>query len=168
MSIKKDNVNVTAVKYNSQDVNKVILDNKCVWCKPFTYTQGTLPTGVASLTCTRSSTDEPTASTGTIANGGTIYYDDKLYWAATASTGYRITAIKGNGSPVTVSGAITGTTASGLTSERISGTISQGTLPTGVASITCYRKAYNENSFSKYTGSTIYYGDQFYWTATAV
>ena len=79
MSIKKDNVNVTAVKYNSQDVNKVILDNKCVWCKPFTYTQGTLPTGVASLTCTRSSTDEPTASTGTVANGGTIYYDDKLY-----------------------------------------------------------------------------------------
>ena len=167
MSIKKDNVSVTAVKYNSQDVNKVILDNKCVWCKPFTYTQGTLPTGVASLTCTRSSTDEPTASTGTIANGGTIYYDDKLYWAATASTGYRITAIKGSGSPVTVSGAITGTTASGLTSARISGTISQGTLPTGVASITCYRKAYNENSFSKYTGSTIYYGDQFYWTATA-
>lgn len=167
MSIKKDNTSVTAVNYNSQNVNKVILDNKCVWCKPFTYTQGTLPTGVASLTCTRSSTDEPTALTGTIANGDTIYYDDKLYWAATASTGYRITAIKGSGSPVTVSGAITGTTASGLTSERISGTISQGTLPTGVASITCYRKAYNENSFSKYTGSTIYYGDQFYWTATA-
>lgn len=167
MSIKKDNVNVTAVKYNSQDVNKVILDNKCVWCKPFTYTQGTLPTGVESLTCTRSSTDEPTALTGTIANGGIIYYYDKLYWEATASTGYRITAIKGSGSPITVSGAITGTTASGLTSERISGTISQGTLPTGVASITCYRKAYNENSFSEYTGSTIYYGDQFYWTATA-
>ena len=167
MSIKKDNVSVTAVKYNSQDVNKVILDNKCVWCKPFTYTQGTLPTGVESLTCTRSSTDEPTALTGTIANGDTIYYDDKLYWEATASTGYRITAIKGSGSPVTVSGAITGTTASGLTSERISGTISQGTLPPEVASITCYRKAYNENSFSKYTGSTIYYGDQFYWTATA-
>ena len=167
MSIKKDNVNVTAVKYNSQDVNKVILDNKCVWCKPFTYTQGTLPTGVASLTCTRSSTDEPTASTGTIANGGTIYYDDKLYWTATASTGYRITAIKGSGSPVTVSGAITGTSSSGVTSERISGTISQGTLPIGVASIICYRKAYNESSFSKYTGSTIYYGDQFYWTATA-
>lgn len=167
MSIKKDNVSVTAVKYNSQDVNKVILDNKCVWCKPFTYTQGTLPTGVASLTCTRSSTDEPTASTGTIANGGTIYYDDKLYWAATASTGYRITAIKGSNSPVTVSGAITGTSSSGVTSARISGTISQGTLPIGVASITCYRKAYNESSFSKYTGSTIYYGDQFYWIATA-
>ena len=30
MSIKKDNINVTAIKYNSQDVNKVILDNKCV------------------------------------------------------------------------------------------------------------------------------------------
>ena len=137
MSIKKDNVNVTAVKYNSQDVNKVILDNKCVWCKPFTYTQGTLPTGVASLTCTRSSTDEPTASIGEISNNGTIYYDDKLYWEATASAGYRITAVKGSGSPVTVSGAITGTSSSGVTSERVSGTISQGTLPTGVASITC-------------------------------
>ena len=79
MSIKKDNVSVTAVKYNSQDVNKVILGNKCVWCKPFTYTQGTLPTGVASLVCRRSSTDEPTASTGEISNGGTIYYYDKLY-----------------------------------------------------------------------------------------
>ena len=167
MSIKKDNVNVTAVIYNNQDVNKVILNNNCVWCRPFTYTQGTLPTGVESLTCTRSSTDEPTALTGTIANGGTIYYYDKLYWEATASAGYRITAIKGSGSPVTVSGAVTGTTASGLTSERISGTISQGTLPTGVASIKCYRKAYNGSSFAEYTETTIYYGDQFYWTATA-
>ena len=167
MSIKKDNVSVTAVIYNNQDVNKVILDNNCVWCRPFTYTQGALPTGVESLTCTRSSTDEPTSSTGKISNGDTIYYYDKLYWDATASAGYRITAVRGSGSPVTVSGAITGTTASGVTSERISGTISQGKLPAEVASITCYRKAYNENSFSEYTGSTIYYGDQFYWTATA-
>ena len=167
MSIKKDNINVTAIKYNSQDVNKVILDNKCVWCKAFIYTQGTLPTGVNSLTCRRSSTDEPTASTGEISNNGTIYYDDKLYWNATASAGYRITYIRGSNSPVIVSGNITGTIASELTLELISGTISQGTLPTGVASITCYRKAYNSSSFSEYTGSTIYYGDQFYWTATA-
>lgn len=167
MSIKKDNINVTAIKYNSQDVNKVILDNKCVWCKAFIYTQGTLPTGVNSLTCRRSSTDEPTASTGEISNNGTIYYDDKLYWAAAASAGYRITYIRGSNSPVIVSGDITGTVASELTLELISGTISQGTLPTGVASITCYRKAYNSSSFSEYTGSTIYYGDQFYWTATA-
>ena len=79
MSIKKDNVNVTAVIYNNQDVNKVILNNNCVLCRPFTYTQGALPTGVASLTCTRSSTDEPTASIGEISNNGTIYYYDKLY-----------------------------------------------------------------------------------------
>lgn len=167
MSIKKDNISVTAIKYNSQDVNKVILDNKCVWCKAFIYTQGTLPTGVESLTCRRSSTDEPTASTGEISNNGTIYYDDKLYWAAAASAGYRITYIRGSNSPVIVSGDITGTIASELTLELISGTISQGTLPTGVASITCYRKAYNSSSFSEYTGSIIYYGDQFYWTATA-
>ena len=167
MSIKKDNISVTAIKYNSQDVNKVILDNKCVWCKAFIYTQGTLPTGVTSLTCRRSSTDEPTASTGEISNNGTIYYDDKLYWAAAASAGYRITYIRGSNSPVIVSGDITGTIASELTLELISGTISQGTLPTGVASITCYRKAYNSSSFSEYTGSTIYYGDQFYWTAIA-
>ena len=167
MSIKKDNVNVTAVIYNNQDVNKVILDNNCVWCRPFTYTQGTLPTGVESLTCTRSSTDEPTSSTGKIYNGDTIYYYDKLYWDATASAGYRITAVRGSGSPVTVSGAITGSSSSEVASTRISGTISQGKLPAEVASITCYRKGYNENSFSEYTGSTIYYGDQFYWTATA-
>ena len=167
MSIKKDNIHVPTIKYNSQDVNKVILDNKCVWCKAFIYTQGTLPTGVKSLTCRRSSTDEPTASTGEISNNGTIYYDDKLYWAAAASAGYRITYIRGSNSPVIVSGDITGTIASELTLELISGTISQGTLPIGVASITCYRKAYNSSSFSEYTGSTIYYGDQFYWTATA-
>ncbi len=167
MSIKKDNISVTAVKYNNQDVNKVILNNNCVWCRPFTYTQGALPTGVKSLVCRRSSTDEPTASTGEISNNGTIYYYDKLYWDATASAGYRITAVRGSGSPVTVSGAITGTTASGVTAERISGTISQGKLPAEVASITCYRKAYNGSSFAEYTGSTIYYGDQFYWTATA-
>lgn len=172
MSLNFGNSKVTQVKFGANtsslsDVNKIIFNGNIAWCRPFTYTQGTLPTGVKSLVCRRSSTDEPTASTGEISNNGTIYYYDKLYWDATASAGYRITAVRGSGSPVTVSGAITGTTASGVTSERISGTISQGKLPAEVASITCYRKAYNENSFSKYTGSTIYYGDQFYWTATA-
>lgn len=331
MGIKIGKESATEVKYDGADVKQIILDDSIVWCKPFIYTQGTLPTGVASLTCTRSSTDEPSASTGTISDNGAIFYGDKLYWSAAPSAGYAVSVVHDSSNKVTVSDNITGVNASGvaavrttwnmavtmadyvtgwrykidsgswvnktasftisgidcaskvtiectsnqgtagysygayqgagtfgsgdqisdlattlscsrtritwsytinlgagqtsykykidsgsyvtktanytvtgidyastltivgvsadtgyvantstysrtyshasgsvtISASRIAGMISQGTLPTGVASITCYRKAWDGSSFSAYTGSTIYYGDQFYWTATA-
>lgn len=61
--------------------------------KSFTYLTGTLPTGVASITCTRSSSPYKGASTGTVANNETIYYGDKLYFTATASSGYNAPSV---------------------------------------------------------------------------
>ena len=121
MSIKHNGNPVTGIKYNSTDenTNKVILDNTIVWCKPYLYTQGTLPTGVASLTCTRDSTEEPTASTGVVSNNGVIYYNDKIFWSATASAGYTVSVTHGSSSPVTVSSNIIGITSSGVTATRI-------------------------------------------------
>lgn len=163
MSIKIGTTNANTVVYDDEDVKQIKLDGSYVWCKPYTYTAGSI-TGLASLTCKRQSTNEPTASTGTVATGGTIYHGDKLYWTATASTGYRVASITygSTSSLYTVGGNITGTTTSGVSIARISGSLSQGTLPTGVASITCYRKAYDGSSFSTFTSGTIYYGDQFY------
>ena len=88
MSIKNNGttINVSTVTYTDNsnsldhvDVKQLKLNGSFTWCKPYTYTQGALPTGVASLTCTRHATSEPDSSTGTVANGGTIYHGDKLY-----------------------------------------------------------------------------------------
>lgn len=83
-----DMTNVTQIIYNGNELNKLVKDGSVMWEKPFTYITGTLPTGVASLNCYRSSSNEPTAGTGTISNNGTIYYEDTLTFSATASSGY--------------------------------------------------------------------------------
>lgn len=136
MSIKIGNESVNTVKYNdasksisNQDVKQIILDGDFVWSKPFTYTRGTLPTGVASLTCTRYLTDEPTASTGTVASGATVYYGDQLYWSATASAGYTVSVSATIDNRLTVTDNVNGVTASGVTATRITwtATVSLGT-----------------------------------------
>ena len=61
------------------------------WCKPYTLTLSSKPTGVDTITCYRYSSQQPGVSTGTsavLANGDTIYYGDVIYIAATASSGY--------------------------------------------------------------------------------
>ena len=90
MAIKLDDTNVTSVSLDSEEVKKIILDSATVWCKPYTFTL-TKQSNVASVSLSRSSTSEPTASTGTLlSNAGTatIYYEDKITASATASTGY--------------------------------------------------------------------------------
>lgn len=104
MAIKYNGNNVTEIRFNSSssNVNKVIKDGTIVWEKPFTYTTGSLPTGVASISCSRTKTYEPTAGTGAISSGGTIYYEDALSFSATASSGYNnptttsISSVSGN------------------------------------------------------------------------
>lgn len=138
--------------------------------KSFTYSTGTLPTGVASITCTRASSPLGGASTGTVANGGTIYYNDTIYFTATAATGYNNpTSSKTSSSPLTVTAAVTG--ANYVTAGSVkSYTYTTGTLPTGVASITCTRSSSPYKGASTGTvanNGTIYYGDKLYFTATA-
>lgn len=129
MAIKYNGTKVTSIKYNDVSVNEVLRDNNYVWTKPFSYTQGTLPTGVASLICTRSSTHEPTASTGTINDGDEIYYGDQLYWSVTAAQGYTATVTHGSSNKIVVSSNINGVTSSGVTATRITwtATVSLGT-----------------------------------------
>ena len=77
--------------------------------KTFTYSTGTLPTGVASITAYRAPYNN-TGSYSTISNGATITYGDRMYFAATASTGYNNPTVSKNSSSnyITVSAAVTG------------------------------------------------------------
>ena len=162
MSIKIGTSSVNTITYENADVKKVILDGSTVWCKPFTYSQGTLPTGVASLTCTRYSTEEPTASTGTVSSGSPIYYGDVIYWTATASTGYNVSVSHGSSNKVTVTGNINGASNAGLSVSVKSYTLT----------ISVTNESYGSYSVSRTSsplagaatgalsnGSTIYYGD---------
>jgi len=83
--------NVTNILYNNSQVNILKYgasgQEEVRWARPFTYSTGTLPTGVASITCYRQ-TSLCGASTGVVANGATIYYGDGLYFTATAASGY--------------------------------------------------------------------------------
>lgn len=94
MSLKFGNSNVTQVKFGPNtsslsDVNKIVFNNTVAWCRPFTLhiSKGS---GVSSVTVQRTSAEEPTASTGALSDGSTIYYNDKLSISASPSTGYKI------------------------------------------------------------------------------
>ena len=94
MSLKFGNSNVTQVKFgpnnsNLSNVNKIIFNNAVAWCRPFTLhiSKGS---GVSSVTVQRTLAEEPTASTGALSDGSTIYYNDKLCISASPSTGYKI------------------------------------------------------------------------------
>ena len=88
MSLKFGTSVVNTVTYNGNDVKQIKYNDSFAWCKPYTLTISK-GTGVASITVSRTSTLEPTASTGSISAGsGTIFHGDKLSVSATASTGY--------------------------------------------------------------------------------
>lgn len=88
MSLKFGTSAVNTVTYNGNDVKQIVFNGESAWCKPYTLSVSK-GTGVASITVSRISTLEPTASTGSISAGsGTIFHGDKLSVSATASTGY--------------------------------------------------------------------------------
>lgn len=88
MSLKFGTSVVNTVTYNGNDVKQIKYNDSFAWCKPYTLSVSK-GTGVASVTVSRISTLEPTASTGSISAGsGTIFHGDKLSVSATASTGY--------------------------------------------------------------------------------
>ena len=94
MSLKFGNSNVTQVKFGPNtsslsDVNKIVFNNAVAWCRPFTLhiSKGS---GVSSVTVQRTLAEEPTASTGALSDGSTIYYNDKLSVSASPSAGYKI------------------------------------------------------------------------------
>lgn len=87
MSLKFGTNTVNTVKYNEQDVKQIVFNGSSAWAKPYTLSVSK-GTGVASITISRTSTLEPTASTGSISAGDTIFYGDVLSVSATAATGY--------------------------------------------------------------------------------
>lgn len=87
MSLKFGTSAVNAVTYNGNDVKQIIFNDSSAWAKPYTLSVSK-GTGVASVTVSRKSSLEPTASTGSISAGDTIFYGDVLSVSATAATGY--------------------------------------------------------------------------------
>ena len=75
MAIKFNGTNQKAVVFNNVDQKRVLFNGKVIWCKPFILyiSKGT---GVSSVTVTRTSTEEPSASTGELSDRATIYYND--------------------------------------------------------------------------------------------
>lgn len=87
MSLNFGTSAVNTVTYNGNDVKQIIFNDSSAWAKPYTLSVSK-GTGVASVTVSRTSTLEPTASTGSISAGDTIFYGDVLSVSATAATGY--------------------------------------------------------------------------------
>lgn len=87
MSLKFGTNTVNTVTYNGNDVKQIVFNDSSAWAKPYTLSVSK-GTGVASITISRTSTLEPTASTGLISAGDTIFYGDVLSVSATAATGY--------------------------------------------------------------------------------
>ena len=88
MSLKFGTNTVNTVKYNGNDVKQIVFNGSSAWAKPYTLSVSK-GTGVASVTVSRTSTLEPTASTGSVSAGsGAIFHGDKLSVSATASDGY--------------------------------------------------------------------------------
>lgn len=88
MSLKFGTSAVNTVTYNGNDVKQIVFNGSSAWAKPYTLSISK-GTGVASVTVSRTSTLEPTASTGSVSAGsGTIFHGDSLSVSAAASDGY--------------------------------------------------------------------------------
>ena len=139
------------------------------WAKPFVLSIPALPTGVASCTVARSSTQATLGSTGTLATAGTsaktatIYYGDVLSISGTASTGFNNPTVSLSATSVT--GNVTASITRGSAKSY---TLTVPALPTGIASCTVSRTSSPYGGAATGTlitaGSsqktaTIYYGD---------
>lgn len=162
MAIKLNDTFATTIKLeDNSDVKKVVLDNTTVWCKPFSYAVGT-KTGISSVICTRVSTQEPSASTGTVNTGtpstsnfGPLYYGDEIYFTPTASSGYQIdtNTYYDSNHTLTVTGNITAV-------DYITAVSSAYTLTwtANNCTVECYSdSAYTTQITTASAGQTIYY-----------
>ena len=112
MSLKFGTSVVNTVTYNGNDVKQIVFNEESAWAKPYTLSISK-GTGVASVTVSRKSTLEPTASIGSVSAGsGTIFHGDKLSVSATASTGYLL-------DDYTTSYTVSGNTSVGVTATAL-------------------------------------------------
>ena len=91
MAIKTNSGNVKHIYVKDKGYCKTVKksDGTVMWAEYYgTYTTGTLPTGVLSLPCMRTSHIEPTATNKSLSDGDALYYGDTLTWTVNASEGY--------------------------------------------------------------------------------
>ncbi len=167
----KDGVYVSELKFKGTGVGG---GEKIVWEETFgTYQQGTLPTGVASLTCNRVSKD-PAVSSGTLASGSEVYNGDTLTFIATASSYFTVTvqnpSITLTSSKSSAESTIDGVTASAVSASGQTRTV-RITINTGVQYIAIFYTKPDGTSFSTNisTSSTlnIFAGGKINWEAKA-
>lgn len=155
-------VNTVTYKENNveHDVKQIVFNGSSAWAKPYTLSVSK-GTGVASVTVSRTSTLEPTASTGSVSAGsGTIFHGDVLTVSATASTGYLLDDY--------------------TTSYTVSGNTSVSVTATALLKITLTKNTHVKTISLKYvdgngtsqtvTSAGTYYaknGSSYSWSATA-
>lgn len=136
---------VTSVFYNSPSQgytnlapNIVQFGSAATWAKPFTLTCPALPTGVASCTISRTSTNMTGAATGVILTAGNaqatvpIYYGDVLTISAMPAVDYGEPTV--SLSQTTVSGNVTATITAGATWHTVLDTSSSISVSANITS----------------------------------
>lgn len=127
-------------------------DGTVMWAEYYgTYTTGTLPTGVLSLACTRTSHLEPTATNQDLSDGDALYYGDTLTWKVNASEGYSAGL---NRSSYTIS---TQTTSEpGINGVSVSGAYATVSEPTSLSAPAMYSVVTSIGSSGRIKQSTAY------------
>lgn len=147
MSLKFGTSVVNTVTYNGNDVKQIKYNDSFAWCKPYTLSVSK-GTGVASVTVSRISSLEPTASTGSISAGDTIFHGDVLTVSATASTGYLLDSYA-------TSYTVSGNTSVSVTATPGYYTVSLNAITNATAYVNTSASNYSGSVTAKY-GSTIY------------
>ena len=161
MSLKFGTNTVNTVKYNEQDVKQIVFNGSSAWAKPYTLSVSK-GTGVASITISRTSTLEPTASIGSATIGsGTIFHGDVLTVSATASTGYLL-------DDYTTSYTVSGNTSISVTATALPKITLTKNTHVKTISLT-YVDGYTETSKTVTAAGTYYAknGSNYSWSATA-
>lgn len=167
MALKWQNKETKAVSFNNKEVKEIVFNGLITWEKP--YTLNFTGDGVSDVIVTRTSTKEPSVITGTLSNGSTIYNRDEITLSFNPRTGYINPYVSIVGGTLSNNKVVVSNNISfNFTSRRISGTMTiSTTLPEGVKDFKVYRKPWDGTTFSQLLASsnTIYYGDEFYFTA---
>lgn len=87
MAIYGNLVNMLDIKGNGISMDRVYINGTLAWLRPYSYTRGTLPTGVASISAEINYSVELYGERS-LATTDTIYSDEYISITATPSTGY--------------------------------------------------------------------------------
>lgn len=99
MTLQINGVNMTNVQVNGNNMNILQVDGVVKWRRPFTYTRGSLPIGVASISAEINYSVE-LYSERVLATSDTIYFGEYINITATPSTGYNNPTIGSVPNPV--------------------------------------------------------------------